>query len=259
MIIEYKNISVDLDIYGEGESVVLLHGFLEERKIWNDFIPFLKGNFQVIVPDLLGHGKTPELSETHTMEELADMVRFILDELKVEKVSLIGHSMGGYVGMAFLEKYTERLSRIMLLNSSPKQDSPKRLEERDQVLKIVQKHKTIFVKSAVSNLFAEKSRVKFKDKLQERIEEAMNMEISAIMAAVKGMKIRKDREQILKDYSGKKFIVAGEEDALIPFEEIKAIAKKTGSRFYPLPGGHMSYIEQQEKVLDVLKEFLKMN
>src|SRR5699024_979825 len=142
MIIQYKNIPVDLDVYGEGESVVLLHGFLEERKIWNDFIPFLKKNFQVIVPDLLGHGKTPELSEIHTMEELADMVGFILDELKVEKVSLIGHSMGGYVGMAFLEKYPERLSRIMLLNSSPKEDSPKRLQERDQVLKIVQKHKT---------------------------------------------------------------------------------------------------------------------
>lgn len=226
MIVNYKDTPIYLDKYGHGNALFLIHGFLEERKIWDDFIPILKEDNLVIRPDMFGHGETPAFAEVHTMEEMADSIAFIMDKLKIQSASLIGHSMGGYISMAFLEKHPNRVNRIMLLNSSPKGDSEERLKERDQVIKIVAKHKQIFVKSAVTKLFAEGNRSRFEDQLNLRIEEAMRMEIDSIIAAVKGMKTRKDREEILKNYSGTKWIIAGVEDALIPLQTIK---KEVGS------------------------------
>src|SRR5690625_315533 len=257
MNVNYKNTTIHLDKYGKGNAFFLIHGFFEERNIWNELIPKLEENNVVICPDLFGHGETPVLSEVHTMEEMADAVAFIMDELKIESASLIGHSMGGYISMAFLEKYPERADRIMLLNSSPKEDSAERLIERDQVIKIVPKHKQIFIKSAVTKLFAEESRIQFEDKLNQRIEAAMKMEVNGILAATKGMKIRKDREWVLKNHTGTKWIVAGEEDALIPIETLKNIAQNTDTKLVELPGGHMSYIEQREKVIKAIDQFLK--
>lgn len=256
MILNYKNTPIHLDTYGQGNALFLIHGFLEERRIWDDFIPILKENNLVIRPDMFGHGETPPFAEMHTMEEMADSIAFIMDKLKIKSASFIGHSMGGYISMAFLEKYPNRVNRIMLLNSSPKEDSAERLKERDQVIRIVAKHKQIFVKSAVTKLFAEESRSQFKSQINLRIEEAMKMETDSIIAAVKGMKIRRDREDVLKNYSGTKWIVAGVKDALIPFQTIKKIAQNTGSKLVELPGGHMSYIEQREKVTKAFNEFL---
>lgn len=257
MIINFKNTPIHLDIYGKGKPVVLIHGFLEERKIWSPMVDELKQDYQLIIPDMFGHGETPQHKGIHTMEEMAEAVAFILDYLGISSVPLIGHSMGGYISMAFLEKFPDCVKGVLLLNSSPQEDSPERLKERDQVIKIVQKHKQIFIKSAVRNLFAEESKEIFSKELEEKIDEAMKMNISSIIAAVKGMKIRKDRENILKNFQGQKFIIAGEEDALIPFEVIREVAQNTGSTFIGLPGGHMSYIEQKEKTLSSIREFLR--
>ena len=257
MIVNYQNTPIHLDIYGKGKPLVLLHGFQEERKIWDDFIPILKEKYQLIVPDMFGHGETPLHKEVQTMEDMANAVKAILEKLEVNSAAFIGHSMGGYITMAFLEEFPNQVEKLLLLNSSPKKDSGKRLKERDQVVRIVQKHKQIFVKSSVSNLFSEESRKKFKDQLDLRIQEAMKMEVESIIAAVKGMKIRKDREDILKKFKGEKWIIAGKEDALIPYEEIKEVARSTKSKFIGLPGGHMSYIEQKETVKEAFKEFMK--
>lgn len=257
MTVDFHNTPIKLDVYGHGSPLILIHGFLEERKIWDDFIPMLKEKCQVIRPDLFGHGETPRHREDiQTMEEMADAIALIMDKLGVEKAKFIGHSMGGYITMAFAEKYPDRIEKLMLLDSSPQEDSEVRLKEREQVLKIVPKHKKIFVRSAVSNLFAEESRIRFKEKLEERINEAMKMEVESIVVAVKGMRDRKDREEVLKNFPREKWIVSGEEDSLIPIDIIEQVAKNTGATFVRLPGGHMSYIEQEEKVREIFRKFI---
>src|SRR5699024_5704662 len=110
----------------------------------------------------------------------------------------IGHSMGGYVSLAFLEQYPECVEQILLLNSSPFADSEERLKERDQVIKIVRHHKSVMIKSGVRRLFSELNRSVFKDKINDLIEEAMRMEIESVIASTRGMKIRKDRTRVLK-------------------------------------------------------------
>lgn len=258
MTISYENKFIHFEVYGEGKPVVLLHGFLESNKIWNDFIPLFKKKLQVICIDLLGHGKTPVFGKIHTMEEMASAISHVLDHLKIDSVSIIGHSMGGYVSLAFLEKFPKKVDRILLLNSTTLPDSEERKMERDQVVKIVKKHKELFVKIAVTKLFSKKNRAIFKSELTKSINEAMKMEPESIKAAAKGMKIRRDRTEVLKNYSGEKWIITGKLDPIIPYKSIQKIAEQTHSKLISLPDGHMSYIEQRAEVEQHLKEFLKV-
>lgn len=257
MIIDYQGTPIHVDVYGKGAPVVLIHGFLEERSMWNKFIPVLEKNHRVVRMDLFGHGETPLHSKIGSIEEMADSIVEIMNKLEIDAVSLIGHSMGGYISMALLAQIPDKIQRILLLNSTPKPDNAKRLEERNQVIKIVRKHKTVFVKTAVSNLFAEESKEKFSSAVQERIEAALQMKVDSIISAVEAMKNRVDRERVLHNFSGRKWIVGGEDDALISITSLQEVQENTGAKLFELSGGHMSYIEQEEKVRSIFQDFLK--
>src|SRR5699024_8676377 len=142
-------------------ALILLHGFLENSRIWDPFIPALERTQRVITIDLFGHGASPSLSDIHEMETFADLVSFVMEALKIGSAKIVGHSMGGYVAMAFVESHPEKTQKLMLMNSSPSADSEARKKERDQVIKIVKKHKEVFTKMAITNLFAETNRKRF--------------------------------------------------------------------------------------------------
>src|SRR5699024_2355901 len=162
---------------------------------------------------------------------------FVMEALKIGSAKIVGHSMGGYVAMAFVESHPEKTQKLMLMNSSPSADSEARKKERDQVIKIVKKHKEVFTKMAITNLFAETNRKRFGNILEKHISAANRMSVHNIISAVKGMKSRKDREAVFQSYPGEKWIIAGEDDSLIPFRNIKAIAHKAGAKLIALPGG----------------------
>ncbi len=95
---------------GTGNAIVLLHGFTESMEIWNGFIPVLKEEFRVITIDLPGHGHSELLNGICTMDRMADAVKNVLDNLNAGKVILIGHSMGGYVSLAFARRFTSMIT-----------------------------------------------------------------------------------------------------------------------------------------------------
>lgn len=256
MTINYQNKPVHFEVYGNGKPVVLLHGFLENSKIWDGFIPLFDKKSQVITIDLFGHGQTPIFSEIHHMETMAEAISLVLDHLKIDSTILIGHSMGGYVSMAFLEKYVEKVDRILLLNSSPTPDSEDRKKERIQAVKIVRKQKEVFIKKEITRLFAKENREIFKKEITRSIHEAIKMSPESIKAALKGMKIREDRTEILKNYTGKKWIITGRKDPLIPYKSIQKVAEQAQAKLISLSDGHMSYIEQKKEVEQQLKDFI---
>ncbi len=257
MQIIFENRPLHVQLYGHsGEPVVLLHGFLESAAVWQAFIPELSTAYQLVIPDLFGHGKTPGFGAIHHMEKMAEALGKIMDTLGIASAKFIGHSMGGYVSLAFLERYPERVSGILLLNSSPFADSAARLKERDQVIKIVQKHKEIMVKSGVNRLFSLDNRALFKDRIENLIAQALKMETASIIATTKGMQQRPDRTFVLKNYRGDKWIFAGQKDALIPCEALEEAALETGACLYKFPGGHMTYIEDQVEVIRGVQCFL---
>lgn len=123
MILTYKQTELFYTSKGIGNPLVFLQGFLESSKIWKAFIDEPSRKRQVISIDLPGHGKSGNLNPVHTMDLFADAVHGILQHLKVEKISFVGHSMGGYVSLAFCKKFSILTKSLVLLNSSPASDS----------------------------------------------------------------------------------------------------------------------------------------
>ena len=252
--ISYKNIQIAFTVEGKGETIVLLHGFLESSTIWKNVVSAFKETHQIIAIDLLGHGKTEKLGYIHSMETMAETVHAVLSELKVEKASIIGHSMGGYVALAFAEKFPQQLEKLVLLNSSTVADSEERKENRDRAKRLVKQNKQAFISMAIKNLFTDENRNALRTEINALVEEAVQLPEEYIIASVEGLKNRKDRTEILQQYSGEKIIIAGKNDPVVPFKEIEAIAEKTYSTFISFEDGHMSYLENKEELLKVLNE-----
>lgn len=100
------------------ETLVLLHGFMENLSIWSDMEPHLSKDFSLLKIDLPGHGQSEIFGEVHTMELMAEEVKKVLDSQNLNKVHLLGHSMGGYTSLAFAEKYPDTLKSLTLFFST---------------------------------------------------------------------------------------------------------------------------------------------
>lgn len=250
MIFNFKESKIFYTIQGKGNAVVLLHGFLENSTMWDAFLPTLLKNHRVLTIDLLGHGKSESLGYVHTMELMAEMVEEILTKEKINKATFIGHSMGGYVVLAFAEKYPERMHSLVLLNSTSEEDSTERKENRDRAIQLVKQNKKGFLSMAISNLFAEENRKMYKKEIHHLKKEALGLHIQGIIATLEGMKIRKDRTKILKNFSMPKYIISGIHDPIMPIVQQKKLAKKCGSSFIEISGGHMSTIENRQEMLN---------
>ena len=157
MVTQFKKTSIHYSITGKGKCVVLLHGFLLNTKIWSGLIPLLSKKNKVLAIDLPGHGKSDCIDGIHSMELLANLVNFILEENNITSANLLGHSMGGYVSLAFLEKYNSKINTIVLLNSTTEEDSLMRKKNRDRMLKIINTNKNVFVREAIRSLFPKKN------------------------------------------------------------------------------------------------------
>lgn len=251
--IPYKNIQIAFTAQGKGEAIVLLHGFLENSTMWENVIPTLEKNYQVITIDLLGHGNTERLGYIHTMEEIAQTVSHVLDHLQIEKASFLGHSMGGYVALAFAELFPTRIQKLLLLNSTPLADSPERVYNRNRAIRLVKQNKDAFISMAITNLFGKESREQLREKINTLIKEAQQLPTENIVAAMEGLKTRKDRTHILKNFTGEKIFLAGEEDEIVPLESLQQLAKETHTQLKTFKGGHMTHLEANEELLRFLK------
>ena len=125
------------------KTLVFLHGFLEDSTVWNALSKSLSDTYKILCIDLLGHGKTPTIAPIHTMEMMADEVKAVLDYENITQCTLVGHSMGGYVALAFAERFPKNVEGLVLLNSTPLPDSEEKKANRDRVLKVIEKEKEV--------------------------------------------------------------------------------------------------------------------
>ena len=161
--------------------------------MWNHYVDAFSKNYRVVTIDLLGHGKTEPRGYVHTMEDNADVVNEVLSHLKIEKAILIGHSMGGYVALAFAELYPEKVQGLVLLNSTSKPDNAERKLNRTRAIKAVKLNYTAFISLAIGNLFSENNRERLATNIELVKEEALKTPLQGIIASLEGMKIRKDK------------------------------------------------------------------
>ena len=253
----YKNSKISYSDTGKGTAVVLLHGFLENQSMWQDFVPELSQKYRVITIDLLGHGKTECLGYVHNMEDNADMVHEVLHELKIRKAVFVGHSMGGYVALAFAELYPDTLKGLVLLNSTSRADSEERKQNRDRAIKAVKQDYTTFVRLSIANLFSEDNRGRLNEEIEKVKLEALQTPLQGIVASLEGMKIRKDREVLLHFGPYPKMLILGKKDPVLNYEDSLEQIENTDVKLVSFPDGHMSHIENREELKIVFIDFLK--
>ena len=255
--LSFKNIQLSYSDFGKGSVVVLLHGFLENSTMWKDLIPKLSKTNRVIAIDLLGHGKTACLGYVHSMELMGEAVEAVLKSLRIRKIKLIGHSMGGYVALAFAEKNPTSIKALCLMNSTSLDDDDERKELRARANKMVQSNFKNMVRMSFTNLFGEESRTKHKVEMELALNEALKTPIQGYIAGQEGMRIRPNRMNFLQKASFKKLIVIGKKDPVLPFEVFLEEAQKTNSEIVVFNDGHMSHIENKESLIKALTKFVK--
>lgn len=254
----YKGCKVSFESVGKGSAVVLLHGFLENKKMWDEISKTLSKNHKIITLDLLGHGNTDNKSYIHSMEEQAQMVKFVLDFLKLRRYFLIGHSMGGYVALAFAQLYPKNVKGISLMNSTAFPDSEEKKQNRDRGIEAVKKNRTLFVKTAIPLLFSKKNKTLFKSEIQEVIQQALQTNTQGIIAALEGMKIRNDFSNLYKSALFPIQLIIGKQDPALNYLSLLKQVENTNTEVIEFLGGHMSHIENKTALIKVFKSFLKL-
>jgi pimeloyl-ACP methyl ester carboxylesterase len=255
--LNYKNISINYTDSGKGTAIVLLHGFLENQGMWDFFVAEYSKKYRVITIDLLGHGQTGCIGYIHTMEDQADAVNAVLHELRIRKAIFMGHSMGGYVALAFAELYPDMVKGLILQNSTALADSDERKANRDRAVVAVKQSATNFVRMSIANLFSEENRDKFAPEIETLKTEAVQTPVQGIVAALEGMKVRKDREVILHFAPYPILLILGQKDQSLIYAEHAPQVEGTAVKLVTYPFGHMAHIENRDGMLKETLDFFK--
>ncbi len=249
--LDYKSCTINYQCEGTGEeTLVLLHGFMGNLESWASLIYEYMRKIRVVAIDLLGHGESGSLGETHTMEEQADMVKAVLDALGIRKCVMCGHSMGGYITMAFAERYPQYLKGLCLMHSHALADSEKKKQDRQRMCDIVASNRAGFVIGFIPNLFAACNRVRLAGQIKDLQEVALGTTCESIIASQRGMMRRPSRVDVLQNSTFPVLFIAGRQDERISIDSILAQAALTPHcEVLLLPNaGHMSVLEERPLV-----------
>lgn len=248
---------VNYNISGSGPTMVLLHGFLESIAIWDDFSGALSKTNRVIAIDLPGFGKTGIFSENHTMEFMADVVNAVLENENVNHCLIVGHSMGGYVSLAFAKKYEVKLRGLVLFHSHAGADDEQGKLNRNRTIEIVRKNHKNFISGFIPLLFAEENIEKFSDAITKLKKDSLQTSAQGVMAALAGMRDRLDNTELLNNLNIPVLFIVGKQDSRIPMDKIlPQIALPKHSEALILNGvGHMGFIEARKQTLRTLAHF----
>lgn len=257
MILEHKGIQINYYVEGKGDAIILLHGFLENSSMWSSLIPEITKTHKTISIDLLGHGKTDCLGYIHSMELMAEIVEAVLIYLKIKKSIFIGHSMGGYVALAFAEKNPEALNGLCLMNSTFEADDNERKLLRTRANDMVKSNFKNMVRMSFTNLFSNESKILYKKELDSALNEALKTSLQGYIACNEGMKIRKNRAKLFINLPIKKSIIIGIKDPVIEPESIKKQLINSDVEIIEFPDGHMSHIENTKELAYNVLRFIE--
>jgi pimeloyl-ACP methyl ester carboxylesterase len=259
MFLTFQDGKIHYTDSGKGSVIVLLHGYLESAEVWNNFANKLASGFRVIAIDLPGHGLSGSCSWINSMEYLASAVRAVLDNAGVNKIFLIGHSMGGYVALAFLELFPGYLAGYTLFHSHPFKDMPETLEKRKLNIEIVEDgKKEEMIPGFIRGLFAPQNPDKLGEAMGRSADIASGTEEKTIIADLKGMMARPDRRYLVESGQIPFLWIFGKMDIHIDYREMqKKVRIHENGRITVLENsGHMGFIEEEDKSLEVITQFV---
>ncbi len=243
---------LDYRVEGDGKTLVFLHGFLESSTMWS-FLNLQALKARKVFIDLPGHGKSPltDNSESPSIDFMAKEVLNVLNFFELDSYSLIGHSLGGYVGL-HMKEIDARCKKVVLLNSNFWEDSEQKKKDRVRVAEIAFKAKKLFIQEAIPNLFGKPEN--HAEEIDVLIEEALKIAPESIAYSALAMRERKDYTREVSENQTEYFIIHGKLDKLVDTDFLKSQLKSVENLFVIENAGHMAHIEQSEEVFGILKE-----
>ena len=244
---------------GSGPAVVLLHGFLENLCIWKNLTASLEKSFTVVCIDLPGFGKSDIMAQNHTMPLMADTVNHVLEKENIEHCVMVGHSMGGYVALAFAEKYPAKLKGLVLFHSQAAADDAEAKKNRDRTIEVVKSDHRSFISAFIPLLFAEENVDRFQNGIEQLKTLSELTPVDGICAALAGMRDRDDYLSLLKTIGVPVFFVVGKQDSRIPLEKIlPQLEIPKNCEALIIDGvGHMGFIEAKEMTTQAIIHFVE--
>lgn len=251
--------TIDVDVAGNGDPIVLIHGFPLTREIWDAQSDHLARGKLAIRPDLRGMGKSGVTDGPYLMEALAGDIAAMLDAMGIERAALAGHSLGGYVAMAFCRMFTERVSKLALVCSRLAADTPETAKNRENLADRLERDGRIddVIDSYLPKLFAPET-VEGRPEIVERAREiAQRNNPRGAAAMLRGMAMRVDSYDIAQELEMPVLIVAGGADQVVGLAEAQEMCRAFPGAQLKVLGrsGHVPMLEESESLATILNEF----
>lgn len=276
---QFKNLAVAYTKIGAGKVVVLLHGFGEDATIWNNQVEFLKAYFTVITIDLPGSGKSKidgyempkngselAISDTQitandlsTIECYADVVNALLIHINIHKCTMLGHSMGGYITLAFAEKYAHKLYGFGLIHSTAYADSEEKKINRQRGIQMMEQYGSyVFLKTIIPALFTIAFKNNSPNIIDALLEKGKLFSVVALQNYCLAMMNRIDRTDVLKDGNLPVLFIIGTEDIAVPIKDSLQQSHMAKCSYIHLLDkiGHMGMLEKPDVVNIYIKNFI---
>jgi pimeloyl-ACP methyl ester carboxylesterase len=237
---------------------MFVHGFGEDGNVWDKQVELLKNKYHLIVPDLPGSGKSEMIADM-SMEGMAEVLHTIIHEENIERCTVIGHSMGGYITLALVESYWNHVNTFGLFHSSAFTDTEEKKQTRKKGIEFIKQNGAFeFLKTSTPNLFSQNSKEQIPNSIKEFIESLKDLTSQALISYYEAMMKRPDRTEVLKNTKNSVLFIAGEHDVAVPLNDmLQQCHLPEKSYFHVLKkSGHMGMMEETENANRILEEFL---
>lgn len=256
--IVFKNSTIYYKVEGDGPVVVLIHGVPADSNLWNNQVPVLV-DYKLIIPDLPGSGRSDLPAET-SIDSMAECIKAILDAEAVSEAIMIGHSMGGYITLAFAEEYPSNIKALGLFHSTAYADNEEKKKSRLKNIGFIEKHGSYeFMKQSTPGLFSDTFKKDNGQVVEDMIEKYRDFNKASLATYQQAMMERSDRRHLLKELDKPFLFIIGEHDKAVSFPDSMEQCHIPALSYIHILGNsaHMGMIEEAEKSNGIIQNFLK--
>ena len=256
-LVLYHSKQIKYYTHGRGEPLMLVHGYQSDSKIWNPLVSLLEKQYYLIIPDLPGHGASQLVHPVNSMNLLGDILLRIAISERLEKFTLVGHSMGGYASLHFAEKNPNLLKQLFLINSHPFADHFTKVLNRSREANLIEDgRKEFLIKGFAKDNFAKETKIKRLDIVYWAMHLSLEQDEKGMLADLAGMMARNSKEHFLKKAKFPVGILLGKEDKILSELGIESLEDKR-IKIHQLDNcGHMSMVERPDAIAEIIKKAL---
>jgi pimeloyl-ACP methyl ester carboxylesterase len=271
----YQSKKIFYRIEGAGMPIVLLHGFGFDSSVWNEQIDFLKDDCLLVIPDIPGSGQSemlqvdnyqlPETSNRQSetfisIEDYAKCIHQLLIEENISQCIILGHSIGGYITLAFAKLFPEQLKAFGLVHSTAYADTEEKKTNRQRSIEMMDVYGGYaFLKNTIPNLFSKSFKEAFPEKVESFIEKAKDFKTEALQQYYAAMMHRPDYTSVVKDTEAAVLFVIGTEDIAAPMKDVLEQTQLCKNAYIHIleQTGHMGMLEAAKKMNLLLLDFIQ--